>query len=69
MCPVAAIRRAFQLSDDLTDDVPRGCGFLFVGVYPEERGACYLHLKTFARSQMKSGAAISRHDLLDLDGV
>ena len=70
---LAAIRRASQLTDDLADAaetrVPRGCCFRFVGAHPEERGARHLRLKTFARSQMKSGAAISRHDLLDLDGV
>jgi hypothetical protein len=69
ICRASAARP--QPNDDLADAaetrVPRGYGFRFVGAL--ERGAYHPQLKTFARSQMKSGAAISRHDLPDLDGV
>ena len=72
---LAAIRRTSSrfkpsdLADAAETRVSRGCRFRFVRAQADERGAYHPRLKTFARSQMKFDAAISRHDLPDLDSV
>jgi hypothetical protein len=57
------------LADAAETRASRGYCFRFAAARADERGDYRPHPKTFVRSPMRFAAAISRHDLLDLDSV